>query len=105
MGYCLNRLDEPVLMAVPKPMQNEFGIHYRLESCGSVFLRRGICFSKLMQQLAVFYWRISPAQKAFSFLVPGCLILVTFCEGIGKEVTCERTVNSPMRDLHSKGNN
>ena len=53
--------------------------------------------------MAVFYWRISPAQKAFSFLVPGCLILVTFCEGIGKEVTCERTVNSSMRDLHSKG--
>ena len=33
MGYRLNRLDEPVLVAVPKPMQTEFGIHYRLESC------------------------------------------------------------------------
>ena len=33
MGYRLNRLDEPVLMAVPKPMLTEFGIHYRLESC------------------------------------------------------------------------
>ena len=33
MGYCLNRLDEPVVMAVPKPLLTEFGIHYRLESC------------------------------------------------------------------------
>ena len=31
--YRLNRLDEPVLMAVPKPMQTEFDIHHRLESC------------------------------------------------------------------------
>ena len=35
MGYRLNRLDEPVFMAVPKPMLTEFGIHYRLESCVS----------------------------------------------------------------------
>ena len=33
MGYRLNRLDEPVFMAVPKPILTEFGIHYRLESC------------------------------------------------------------------------
>ena len=34
MGYRLNRLDEPVFMAGPKPMRTEFGIHLRLESCG-----------------------------------------------------------------------
>ena len=34
MGYRLNRLDEPIFMAVPKPMLIEFGIHYRSESCG-----------------------------------------------------------------------
>ena len=33
MGYHLNRLDEPALMAGPKPMGTEFGIHHRLESC------------------------------------------------------------------------
>ena len=33
MQYGLNRLDEPVFMAVPKPMQTEFGIHHRLECC------------------------------------------------------------------------
>ena len=33
MGYRLNRLDEPIFMAGPKPMQTEFGIHPRLESC------------------------------------------------------------------------
>ena len=29
-----NRLDEPIFIAVAKPMLTEFGIHYRLESCG-----------------------------------------------------------------------
>ena len=33
MGYRLNRLDEPIFMAGPKPMRTEFGIHLRLESC------------------------------------------------------------------------
>ena len=33
VGHRLNCLDEPVLMAVPKPMLTEVGIHYRLESC------------------------------------------------------------------------
>ena len=33
MGYRLNRLDEPVFMAGPKPMRTESGIHLRLESC------------------------------------------------------------------------
>ena len=35
MWYHLNRLDESVFMAVPKPMLTEFSIHYRLESCVS----------------------------------------------------------------------
>ena len=29
----LNRLDEPIFMAVSKPLLTEFGIHQRLESC------------------------------------------------------------------------
>ena len=33
MGYRLNCLDEPVIMAVPNPMLTEFGIHHGLESC------------------------------------------------------------------------
>ena len=33
MGYRLNRLDEPIFMAGPKPLRTEFGIHLRLESC------------------------------------------------------------------------
>ena len=36
MGYRLNRLDEPVLIAVSKPLLTEFGIHHRLESCGGI---------------------------------------------------------------------
>ena len=33
MGYHLNRLDEPIFKARPKPMQTKFGIHQRLECC------------------------------------------------------------------------
>ena len=44
MGYRLNRLDEPVFMAVPKPMLTEFGIHYRLESCASYLFQPLISF-------------------------------------------------------------
>ena len=33
MGYRLNRLDEPVFVAGPKPMLTELGIHHRFESC------------------------------------------------------------------------
>ena len=36
MGYRLNRLDKPVLMAGAEPMQTEFDIHHRLESCDVV---------------------------------------------------------------------
>ena len=35
MGFRLNRLDEPVFMAVSKPLLTEFDIHLRLESCES----------------------------------------------------------------------
>ena len=34
MGYRLNCQDEPVLIAVSKPLLTEFGINHRLESCG-----------------------------------------------------------------------
>ena len=37
MGYRLNRLDEPVFMAGPKPMRTEFGIHLRLEGCEATY--------------------------------------------------------------------
>ena len=33
MGYRFNCPDGPALMAVPKPILTEFGIHQRLESC------------------------------------------------------------------------
>ena len=39
-GYRLNRLDEPVFMAVPKSILTEFDIHYRLESCVGQLIHR-----------------------------------------------------------------
>ena len=47
MGYRLNRLDEPVFIAVSKPLLTEFGFHLRLESCDQCSLMQekhtGIC--------------------------------------------------------------
>ena len=40
MGYRLNCLDEPVLIAVPKPLLTEFSIHHRLESCAHLCQHR-----------------------------------------------------------------
>ena len=36
MGCRLNRLNEPIFIAVPKPLLTEFGIHPRLDSCAGV---------------------------------------------------------------------
>ena len=43
MGNRLNRLGEPVFMAVSKTLLTEFGIHHRLESCVAYYvLNEGI---------------------------------------------------------------
>ena len=39
MDYRLNRLDEPVPIAVSKPLLTEFGIHHRLETCARTQLQ------------------------------------------------------------------
>ena len=49
MGYCLNRLDEPVLIAVSKPLLTEFGIHHILESCGSLKTPFAVSAAAFMQ--------------------------------------------------------
>ena len=41
-GYHLNRLDEPIFIAVSKPLLTEFGIHLRLESCGSISITTAV---------------------------------------------------------------
>ena len=66
MGYRLNRLDEPVFMAVPKPMLTEFGIHYRLESCGVNRYVNLVDDLKAVQG-AVNYVGTSPINFDFSF--------------------------------------
>ena len=38
MGYRLNCLDEPIFIAVLKPLLTEFGIHHRLESCAPYYV-------------------------------------------------------------------
>ena len=52
MGYRLNRLDEPVFIAVSKPLLTDFGIHRGLESCdGSIKI--GTMFPKTVFQKTV----------------------------------------------------
>ena len=55
MGYGLDCLDEPVFMAVPKPMLTEFGIHHRLESC-VLFIGRP--HAEILREGALFGWNI-----------------------------------------------
>ena len=38
VGYHLNCLDEPLFIAVSKPLLTEFGIHHRLESCEGYYV-------------------------------------------------------------------
>ena len=80
MGYRLNRLDEPIFMAGPKPMRTEFGIHQRLESWA--YLLKTWHFSCCLDQypkilyssrqrhpLAPSQLRLAPAPSAPSSLV------------------------------------
>ena len=57
MGYRFNRLDEPVLIAVSKPLLTEFGIHHRLESCEyiSLFWATPARFAFLVYWI-IFWW-------------------------------------------------
>ena len=53
MEYCLNRRDEPIFMAVSKPLLTEFGIHYRLESCANAFYGSIFCETILCRAVQV----------------------------------------------------
>ena len=61
-------------MAGPKPMQTEFGIHYRLESCAHYFFNHvGFTFPKG-------YFETLPYQKAFLFLNSYCSTTKESCD-------------------------
>ena len=49
MGYRLNRLDEPVFLAVSIPLLTEFGICHRLESCALVLKCKQKCIIIILQ--------------------------------------------------------
>ena len=51
MGYCLNRLDEPVFIAVSKSLLTEFGIHLRLESYGVLVVLEATCSADKARKL------------------------------------------------------
>ena len=53
MGYHLNRPDEPVVMAGPKPMRTEFGIYHRLESCGKHYTKHKCAALKLSGKVSI----------------------------------------------------
>ena len=65
MGYRLNRLDEPVLIAVSKPLLTEFCIHYRLESCALIYVRPdSFIVARLCEQLSVI-WGLEPNSSSY----------------------------------------
>ena len=49
MGYCLNRLDEPIFIAVTKPLLTKFAIHHRLESCELCYIALKLAKNQLKQ--------------------------------------------------------
>ena len=51
MGYHLNRLDEPIFMAVSKPLLTEFGIHHGLESCDLLSIKTSLIKTRSGQNL------------------------------------------------------
>ena len=51
-------LDEPILIAVSKPLLSEFGIHLRLESC--VAFRSSVC--------TTLGWRLNSVEPCLSFV-------------------------------------
>ena len=81
MGYGLNRLHEPICMAVPKPLLTEFGIHHRLESCGtqvnprvtSVVQRKN--FRRDVSMSCRFPWMIQSYSPKAESKVPFCKLL------------------------------
>ena len=67
MGCRLNRLDEPVYIALSKPLLTEFGIHPRLESC---VLHTEQKVSKIKDLFDLDYFKACPntSEKSMHFL-------------------------------------
>ena len=73
MGYRLNRLDEPVFIAVSKPLLTEFGIHHRLESCeGKWYLT---LTPRAIRIIAFQCYKLSTSRHNFQILVCQTLLL------------------------------
>ena len=70
MGYRLNCLDELVFMAVSKPMQTEFGIHHRLESCDAGISRShfSFLFQDIVQILSTYFVIFFSKCESFEIL-------------------------------------
>ena len=70
MGYRLNRLDEPVFMAVSKLLLTELGIHHRLESCDRhirIFpTQNHVTSQQIFDQL---FWNLLKTLNLFLFSV------------------------------------
>ena len=78
--WYLNRLYEPIFMAGPKPMQTEFGIHHRLNSCGRNNVSpRGFVTSLDFEWAKKIYFSLRSNWPVTTFLsisekTPKCLI-------------------------------
>ena len=73
MGYRLNRLVEPIFIAVSKPLLTEFGIHHRLESCDHhcINFTRPLFYSNVMVFTKMYVNMPGPVKDC----VPSCAAL------------------------------
>ena len=72
MGYRLNCLDEPVLIAVSKPLLTEFGINHRLESCEQGPLSLPLVRKPQILQLFLIGTLVSVPCLYFGGDIPSC---------------------------------
>ena len=81
MGCHLNRLEEPVFIAVSKPLLTEFGIHHRLESCVRFLLAYSLAMASSFSLLKKFHCRYGFVKSRHwkSKSKSGARLLLDFC--------------------------
>ena len=76
MGYRLNRLDEPVLMAVPKPMQTKFDWRVVL-SFPKIRFKVGVKLNLSLTSLCIFLRSVFSSSSDLSAVSEAVLYLRT----------------------------
>ena len=76
MGYRLIRLDEPVLIAMSKPLLTEFDIHHRLESCDRLQRTNVYQFTLIFYKYFTFSFQKQYEENFQTFLVVSTTLII-----------------------------